>query len=279
MKIQNDILNAFHLNGEIKTLEGGQNTSVRVNDAVLKPVGDNVQFCEWSLGILNEIDPHKYRLSKPIISCNGTFIYNGWCCSRFEPGEHRDGDIKNKLEVSRLFHHDLADINITNIPIGNDPWSISQCIAWQKENLPQNISKAAYKILEELITKVKLNGYYKVQIVHADLSGNILFDKILDPLIIDFSPTVAPVEYAEAILVCDCIAWQGSPITDLGLLGNSEYIIEMILRAVIFRLSVAAIFAGDNQDKFIEEYQNFKSILDYIGYKLSDHCTLTKLIL
>jgi hypothetical protein len=269
MKIQDEILNAFNLNGELKPLKGGQNTSVRVNDAVLKPVGDNVQVNEWLLGILNEIDPYKYRLAKPVISNDGTFIYNGWCCTRFEPGEHRDGDIKNKLEVSRLFHHDLADIDITNIPIGDDPWSVSQGIVWQKENLPQNISKTAYKILEELISKATLKGNYKVQVIHADLSGNILFDKVLDPLIIDFSPTIAPVEYAEAILVCDCIAWQGSPITDLGLLGNSEYIIEMILRAVIFRLSVAAIFAGDNQDKFIEEYQNFKSILDYIDCKLS----------
>lgn len=274
MKIQNDILYAFNLNGEVSSLNGGQNTSVRVKDAVLKPVGENVQFCEWALNILNKINPNEYRLSKPIISNNGTFVYKGWCCTRYEPGEHRDGNVKQKLEVSRLFHHDLADIDFINIPKAHDPWSISHRIAWQKENLPQNISKEAFKILEELISKIKLKVNYEVQIIHSDLSGNILFDKAQNPLIIDFSPTMAPVQYAEAILACDCIAWQGSPTSELGLICHSIFNIEMILRAVIFRLSVAAIFAGNNHNEFIKEYQNFKPIIDYINCELGYNCTL-----
>ena len=274
MKIQNDILHAFNLNGEINLLNGGQNTSFRVKDAVLKPVGENVQFCEWALNILNKINPREYRLSKPIISNSGTFVYKGWCCTRYEPGKHRGGNVKQKLDVSRLFHHDLADIDCINIPKADDPWSKSQRIAWQKENLPQNISKEAFKILEELISKVKLKENYEVQIIHSDLSGNILFDKTLNPLIIDFSPTIAPVEYAEAILVCDCIAWQGSPTSEIGLICHSKFNKEMILRAIIFRLSVAAIFAGNNHDEFIKEYQNFKQIIDYINCESGYNCTL-----
>ncbi|QHQ59561.1 hypothetical protein Ana3638_01075 [Anaerocolumna sedimenticola] len=266
--MQNEILSAFNLNGEINSLHGGQNTSVRVKDAVLKPVGENEQIYEWALTILNEINPHEYRLSKPIISNNNTFVYKGWCCTRYEPGEHRDGNVKQKLEVSRLFHSDLAEVDFVNIPKANDPWSISQRIAWQKENLPSNLSKEASKILDELISKIKLKENYKLQIIHADLSGNILFDKALNPLIIDFSPTIAPVKYAEAILVCDCIAWQGSPISEIGLICCSKNNIEMILRAVIFRLSVAAIFAGNNYDTFVEEYQKFKPIIDYVNREL-----------
>ena len=62
MKIQNDILYAFNLNGEVNLLNGGQNTSVRIKNAVLKPVGDNVQFCEWVLNVLYDINPNGYRL-------------------------------------------------------------------------------------------------------------------------------------------------------------------------------------------------------------------------
>ena len=213
------------------------------------------------------------QLSKPIKSNNGKFVYKGWCCTRYEPGEHRKGNVKQKLEVSRLLHHDLADTNFINIPKSDDPWSKSQRIAWQNERLPQHISKNAFKILEELLSKVKLKENYKVQIVHSDLSGNILFDKDLTPLIIDFSPAIAPVEYAEAILICDSIAWEESPTSEIELICHSEVNVEMILRAVIFRLSVAAIFAEDNQDEFINEYQNFKPIIDYIncelGYKFT----------
>lgn len=265
MKIQNDILRAFNLNGEIKPLSGGQNTSARVDDFVLKPIDDNVQFCEWTLNILNEINPLGYRLSKPIMSDIGTFVYKGWCCTRYERGEYIDGNVKQKLEVSRLLHHDLVDIDFINIPKSYDPWSISHRIAWQKEKLPQYISRDAYKILEVLISKIKLKENYEIQIVHSDLSGNILFDEVLSPLIIDFSPTIAPTEYAEAILVCDSIAWHGGSNSELKLICHSEFNIEMIIRAIIFRLSVAAIFSGTNHDEFIKEYQNFKPILDYIN--------------
>lgn len=271
MKIQSDILYAFNLDGEINSLNGGQNTSIRVKDAVLKPVGNNVQFYEWALNVLNKINPHEYRLSKPIKSIIGTYVYKGWCCTRYEPGKHMDGNVKQKLDVSRFFHQDLADINFINFPKADDLWSVSQRIAWQKENLPQNISKETFKILKELISRVKLKENYEVQIIHSDLSGNILFDKTLDPLIIDFSPIIAPVEYAEAILVCDCIAWQGSPISEIGLICHSEFNIEMILRAVIFRLSVAAIYAGNNHDEFIKEYKNFEPIINYIDHEYS--CT------
>lgn len=69
-------------------------------------------------------------------------------------------NVKQKLAVSRFFHYNLADLHFINIPKADDPWSISQRIAWQKENLPQNISKEAFKILEELISKITLKENY-----------------------------------------------------------------------------------------------------------------------
>ena len=65
-------------------------------------------------------------------SNNGTFIHKGWCCNRYEPGEHKIGNIKQKLEVSRLFHNDLAKESFENIPQADNPWSKSQLIALQK---------------------------------------------------------------------------------------------------------------------------------------------------
>lgn len=267
MRLQNEILYAFNLDGEIKPLSGGQNTSFRVKGFVLKPIDNNVQYCEWLLNIISEINPHGYRVSKPTRSNIGTFVYKDWCCTHYEPGEHRKGNIEEKLKVARLFHSDLADKSFLDIPKTEDPWSKSHRIAWQSEKLPQSLSKQAVKILGELLSNVRLKENYKVQIVHSDLSGNILFDEVLAPLVIDFSPTIAPVEYAEAILVCDSIAWQGSSTSEIELICHSEFSTEMILRAIIFRLSVAAIFAGDHDDRFIKEYQNFKPIIEYLNYK------------
>lgn len=142
-------------------------------------------------------------------------------------------------------------------------------MAWQVTELPKEIHIEIRQIIKKLIHKVRLKENYNCQIVHADLSGNILFDEMLSPLIIDFSPTVAPIEYAEAILVCDCIAWQGSKVSDIDMLLNNEFNNEMIIRAVVFRLAVAAIFSGNDLKRFLQQYYLFKPIIDYVELRSS----------
>jgi uncharacterized protein (TIGR02569 family) len=264
MSIPKDVLEAFNMKGNAEPLSGGQNTSLKIHDFVLKPV-DNDSYSEWVSNIISKINPQGYRISKPIKSKMGTFIYGGWCCNRYEPGENAEGNVSSKLKVARLFHSDLAKVDFHSAPTSDDPWSKAHEVAWQRKQLPKELCRQAIETIGSLLEKVKLQYSYNVQIVHSDLSGNILFDKTLGPLIIDFSPTISPVEYAEAILVCDCIAWQDSPIIDIDLLPNNEFYREMIFRAIIFRLTVAAIFAGDDSSKFTSEYDAFKGIIDYIS--------------
>lgn len=263
MELSEEILNSFHLSGDIVPLRGGQHTSVRVNNAVLKPV-DDIQHCEWLLSIINNLNPHGYRVSKPIRSRYGTFVAKGWACTHYERGRDIKGQIKEKLQVSRLFHHDLSSIPFGDIPHIDNPWSKGHRIAWQIDEIPGELPEEIYERLDHLLKMVRLQEQYKVQIVHSDLSGNILFDQVLNPLVIDFSPTVAPVEYAEAILVCDCIAWQGSEVSEIGLLPNNDLYKEMMVRAIIFRLAVSAIFSDGDNHKFWDDYQAFEPIIAYI---------------
>lgn len=261
MELSKHIPVSFNLDGELTPLAGGQNTSVKINNAVLKPVDDEPHY-EWLLNIIDEIVPGGYRLSKPIKSTSGTYVSRGWVCTRYECGHEKRGEIEEKLRVSRLFHRDLSGVNVQDFPRPDHAWAKAHQIAWQAKELPADIHKETYGIVKKLLQKVSLRESYNLQVVHGDLSGNILFDDRLEPLIIDFSPTVAPVEYAEAILVCDCIAWQGSPISGIDLLPDSELYKEMIIRAVIFRLTVAAICSGQDYDAFMHEYTAFQPIVD-----------------
>ncbi|CAH1221568.1 hypothetical protein PAECIP111891_05237 [Paenibacillus allorhizoplanae] len=262
--LSKEILYSFNLSGDIVPLSGGQKTSVKVSNAVLKPV-DDIQHSEWLLNIIYNIIPQGgYRVSKPIRSKYGTFVSNGWACTQYEVGKDVKGRIEEKLLVSKLFHRDLSFINFRNFPHTDNPWSKGHRIAWQIDKLPEELPRETQEIINKLLSRVSLKEQYKVQIVHSDLSGNILFDHVLSPLVIDFSPTIAPVEYAEAILVCDCIAWQGSNISGIDLLPDNELNKEMIIRAIIFRLSVSAIFSKGDYLKFCQEYQAFEAILEYI---------------
>lgn len=265
MKLPDGAAQSFRLTGEASPLPGGQNTSVKVNDVVLKPVED-AEHTEWLLSVIDSINPKGYRLSKPVRSNRGTFVSEGWVCTRFEPGKEAAGHVYEKLKAAQRFHNDLSRISIRDFYPVNNPWAKAHQIAWQTDVWPEEViaDSAAGSMIEELLLKVKRKERYNLQLVHADLAGNILFDESLPPLIIDFSPTAAPVEYAEAILVCDCIAWQGSKVSDIELLPNDDLYNEMILRAVIFRLAVEAIFAGSDVNRFIEQYGLFKPIIDYI---------------
>ncbi|MCM3038119.1 hypothetical protein M3201_00180 [Paenibacillus motobuensis] len=263
MGLSNEILNSFNLSGDIIPLIGGQNTAARVGNAVLKPVDDR-HHGEWLLNIIYNLKPQGYRLSKPIKSIYGTFVYRGWACTQYEMGKDTKGRIEEKLQISRLFHQDLSSINFQDFPYTENPWSKGHRIAWQIDELSRDLPREIQEIIISLLRIVSLKKQYNTQIVHGDLSGNILFDEVLSPLVIDFSPTIAPVEYAEAILVCDCIAWQGSKVSEIDLLPNDKLYREMIIRAIIFRLTVSAILSKGNIGEFSKEYQAFKPIIEYI---------------
>lgn len=270
MELPEEVLKAFNLGGELVPLKGGQNTSIRVDSAVLKPVED-VSRCERLLSLIDPIQPDGYRLAKPIRNNNGTFVYKGWSCTRFEKGREAKGRIQEKLRVSRLFHRDISHIPIRDLPPADDPWAKAHRIAWQADPLPQQMPEVAREVIRHLLQSVTLNDRYDAQIVHGDLAGNILFDEVLEPLIIDFSPTAAPIEYAEAILVCDCVAWQGSELSDIRLLPYNAFYKEMIIRAIVFRLAVAAMFSEGGSDVFANEYSAYKPIIDYINGSRSNH--------
>jgi uncharacterized protein (TIGR02569 family) len=262
MSLHDKIIDSFQLKGKAIPIQGGQNTSFKVDHTVLKPIDDFAHY-EWIQTVINAINPTEYRLASSIKSNDGTYVKEGWICSAFEKGEEKQGFVTEKLAVSKLFHQDLRRINVNDFIAPTNAWETAHEVAWQKRELPKNIDVVAKSMLTELLNKVNVQESYQWQIVHGDLSGNILFVEGMEPLIIDFSPTIAPVEYAEAILVCDCIAWQSSDVSALNLLtcDNNK---EMIIRAVIFRLTVAAIFAKGNQSKFLSEYNCFKKIINHI---------------
>lgn len=49
------------------------------------------------------------------------------------------------------------------------------------------------------------------QIVHADLTNNVLFAPRPAPAIIDISPYWRAPEYADGIVVADALCWHGAP--------------------------------------------------------------------
>lgn len=251
------ILEAFGIEGEMVKLEGGQNTSVKVGDYVLKPVGDPI-YAEWVLSVFDGLQSDKYRISRPIRAFNGKYIYRGFMACSYEPAEDCHGRLTDKIQVAKALNEDLHSFSYEGSPKSNDPWSKSHRIVWG-ESLPEHMDDEVKAHLEPLLNKLSCRKKDDFQILHSDLYGNILFHDDLSPLVIDFSPTIGPAEYAIAIMICDGIAWDGC---DISYLNNIEEK-ELILRASLFRLITIALVPELTKDRFFEEVKAYERILNW----------------
>lgn len=69
------------------------------------------------------------------------------------------------------------------------------------------------------------------QVVHGDLSGNVLFADGAPPAVIDLTPYWRPAAFAAAVVVVDALVWGGG---DPSLLRRVDH--QLLLRAELRRL-------------------------------------------
>ena len=79
------------------------------------------------------------------------------------------------------------------------------------------------------------------QVVHGDLTGNVLFAPGLPPALIDLSLYWRSPSYAEGVVIADALCWQGADASVLGLLGVP---VEAVARPLYFRMATTNAFAA-----------------------------------
>jgi len=256
------IARSFGCAGPEQRLEGGQGTSVRIDDCVFKPV-DNVPLYNWSSALLQEITPLGFRVPEPRRSSNGTFVYRGWSAATFEPGEHVAGLWREKLLAARGFHRQIGRLRLNPLPERDDRWSRAHEMAWQLAPLPAGLHPSVVDKINALFAEY---GQLRRsdEIIHSDVCGNVLFQDELNPCLIDFSPAYGSPEYGDAILVADAIAWEAAPVGTLKLLPATEHCRQHVLRAIAFRLIVSAIYEPISVQRFVTEYTAFSPAIEAV---------------
>lgn len=260
--ISKSVLKAFGINSSGKPLDGGQETSWKFGNIVLKPIEDEVYY-SFTAEVFNRLQPKEYRISRPILSVNNKYVEDGYGATQFESGIDIDTAVKEKLLVSKYLHQDLKDLKLMTLPKSNDPWTKANNVLWRNHLLPDYWDEKRRSFCEELLSKL-LPIDAEHQLIHGDLGGNVLFHDNLKPLVIDFSPTIAPVEYADAIILCDSIAWAGVDIETINYLEPIEYHKPFIQHAVAFRVLTIAFNEKYTYERLVEEWKAYKKIWDYI---------------
>jgi hypothetical protein len=224
MRPPSHVLTGFGVEGSPELLPGGTGRSWRVGSLVIKPLDRSADELAWQAAVLSSIEQAGFRVARPL-----PYVADGWMASEYLPGEHRTGSWREIIGVGERFHAALADVPRPEAIIDSraDPWAVGDRVAWGEAPFPE---------LDDLLAALE-PATASSQLIHGDLTGNVLFHDGLPPAIIDFAPYWRPPEFASAIVVADAINWEGAP-DELAHVVHPQYLLRaLVYRAVATRLT------------------------------------------
>jgi uncharacterized protein (TIGR02569 family) len=258
------VASAFGIGGTVHALPGGQGRSVVADGLVLKPDSDPAAT-EWLADVCARVQADGFRLPAPVSAVDGRRVVDGWCAVEFVEGAAVDDDDQSAqiwcavLAAGRSLHRALRHEPPPGfVAARTDRWAAADRLAWGSPGRREDTT--ATPLLAGLRRLVVDEGLGD-QLIHGDLSGNVLLSPCRAPAVIDFSPYWRPAAYADAIIVIDALLWwRADPVLlDLGRPEglNPGFWTSLLARAAIFRL-----LSSTNLD---EECGTFEDVLQVLN--------------
>jgi uncharacterized protein (TIGR02569 family) len=196
----------------------------------------------WQAEVLSSLPCRGFRLAPPHPAGGGRWVVEGWGASEWVAGEHRRGHWEEIISVANHFH---AELNAVPRPAfidrRTDPWSIGDRVAWGE--LPAEPFRQVPHL--EALLSLRMPVEAPSQLIHGDLTGNVLFAPSEPPAVIDFAPYWRPVAFASAVVVADALCWEGADDSLLRAVEGVERFGQYLVRALIYRLVTDAVFHGE----------------------------------
>jgi uncharacterized protein (TIGR02569 family) len=235
-----DVITAFGCDGDPLRLAGGRGLAWRVGDLVFKPADLIPDELAWQADVLPTVQARDVRISFPQRAVEGQLVVDGWTASSYLPGEDRTGRWLDVIAVGDRFHQAMSSLPRPSFLVARtDPWAIGDRVAWGDAPVDPYRNVPHMARLADLRAPVEARS----QLIHGDLTGNVLFADRLPPAVIDLSVYWRPAAFATAIVLADALVWEGADASLVASVGDVDEIGQMLVRALIYRL-VAAIEGG-----------------------------------
>ncbi len=238
-----DVLAAFGVAGPALPIDGGQGKSFRAGDLVLK-ASDGLETA-WISELMSESQPVGFQFAQPVRSGDGSWEAEGWAATLWVPGVTWQPAEKSRLseilDVCDALQACLEDASRPDfIAARTHRWALADRMAWGELHLPPQLADDDLVAdLYDALGRVDLSA----QLIHGDVTGNVLFHDDLLPTVIDLSVYWRPAAYARAVAVIDGLLWYGATNED----ASAEAEVhgqELLIRAALFRLLVDRLRGG-----------------------------------
>ena len=227
------VLCEFGAASEVAPLAGGQGSAWRAGDLVLKPLDMSLNALEWQADVLAAMSPDGFRVAAPLRSRVGALVVEGWTAWPALTGAHatRWDDI---IAVGGRFHDALANVErpAALLDARTDVWADADRIAWGE--MSGGDREAVSEVARLLSARRAVHA--PSQLVHGDLSGNVLFADGLAPAVTDFSPYWRPKGFASAVVAADAVLFHHADIELLSRVVDARDGPQLLIRALLFRL-------------------------------------------
>jgi len=128
------------------------------------------------------------------------------------------------------------------VDLGGRALGVADRVAWGEA--PPDVGETFRPLVARLVAVLR-PVTLESQVIHGDLTGNVLFAANRDPAVIDFSPYFRPAAWALAVVVVDAVAWHGASLALADHIDHLRDRDQLIARAALYRLVTADRFLRD----------------------------------
>lgn len=197
-------------------------------DLVLKRVDDEAEAA-WVADVLDGLQVDGTRLAPPVAAGDGRWVVDGWTATQRVAGRVTRR-WEAVLDAGAAFH--AATVDLPRPALFDERshrWAVADRAAWGEQDPPRSSP-----LVDALLPRLRPVDQ-RAQIVHGDLTGNVLTAPGQPPAVINFSPYYRPPGWAAAVVVVDAVVWWQAPFELMTLLAEDDRA-QLLARATLFRL-------------------------------------------
>ncbi|KAF5975945.1 ribosomal L1 [Fusarium coicis] len=283
-----EVLGAFGAEGSLMHVPGGRGLCYRTLRGILLRPSDDDEESEYTASLcksLIELHTSDYRVPRPVPASESParYVCDGWTAWEYLEGRATpQGNFDILMRACRAFHADIMRLTTERpsfLSMRQNRFTEADLVTWEErkledvEKVNSDVMAIVHPTLDQLLKlRQPLRQEVKNQLIHGDLTGNVLFDTNTNspPAIIDITLYWRPAEYAEAIIVADELIWLNEDRKLAEMFGTDHTRAQLLVRALYWRCLCFAIdpflpFVNENLPK-----ANFAGAIDIVREFMSE---------